>query len=52
MDARPPPIFPNGVLAVERMTVFDICAFRPRRRPAGCFLCLAAVFVAAVHVGG
>jgi hypothetical protein len=35
-EERPPPIFPKGVLAVERMTVFDICAFRLAgvRRPA------------------
>ena len=31
-EESPPPIFPKGVLAVERMTVFDICTFRLRRR--------------------
>ena len=33
-EESPPPIFPKGVLAVERMTVFDICAFR-RADPSG-----------------
>ena len=38
-DESPPPIFPKGVLAVERMTVFDICAFRLRRAARRRFCC-------------